>query len=102
MDPDSEAVRKHLEAQARALGFHALGVAPVPLKLREAYYRKWIASGQHGTMEWMERNNERRLNPQRMPFSGSTKYSRIGDELLSTGSIAGLPSRQICIGRRLS
>ena len=66
MDPDSEAVRKHLEAQARALGFHALGVAPVPLKLREAYYRKWIASGQHGTMEWMERNNERRLNPQRI------------------------------------
>ncbi|MGC6456195.1 MAG: tRNA epoxyqueuosine(34) reductase QueG [Coraliomargaritaceae bacterium] len=66
MELEPMVAREHLEAEAKALGFHALGVAPVPLQLREEYYEKWIASGQHGTMSWMERNNERRLDPQRI------------------------------------
>ena len=64
MELDSNAVHEHLEAEAKALGFHAFGVAPVPLELRRDYYEKWIAQGKHGTMDWMERNNERRLHPE--------------------------------------
>ena len=33
------------------------------VELRGEYYLKWIDEKQHGTMAWMERNNERRLNP---------------------------------------
>jgi len=36
------------------------------MELRRDYYLKWIESGQHGTMSWMERNNERRLHPDRL------------------------------------
>lgn len=63
METDGVAMRAHLEAEAKALGFHAFGVAPVPVDLRKDYYLKWIADGQHGSMGWMENNNDRRLNP---------------------------------------
>lgn len=55
-----------LRSQAEALGFHALGVTSVPTELRRDYYEKWIEEGQHGTMQWMERNNDRRLNPDQL------------------------------------
>lgn len=66
MEHTGAEIGRRLEAEAKALGFHAFGVAPVPLDLRREYYRSWIASGQHGTMSWMERNNERRLHPERL------------------------------------
>ena len=59
-------VRRRLEDEAKALGFHALGVVAVPLELRRDYYAKWIASGKHGTMSWMEQNNDRRMYPDRL------------------------------------
>lgn len=59
-------IRERLEDEARALGFHALGVVAVPLELRRDYYAKWIAEGRHGTMDWMARNNDRRLHPERL------------------------------------
>lgn len=59
-------VRKRLEDEAKALGFNALGVVAVPLELRSDYYSKWIAEGKHGTMSWMERNNDRRMHPEQL------------------------------------
>lgn len=59
-------IRERLEDEARALGFHALGVVAVPLQLRRDYYAKWIAEGRHGTMSWMERNNDRRMHPENL------------------------------------
>ncbi|MGB0743807.1 MAG: tRNA epoxyqueuosine(34) reductase QueG [Opitutales bacterium] len=55
-----------LRHNAKLLGFHAVGVSSVPLELRRDYFKKWIADGQHGTMGWMERNNERRLHPEQL------------------------------------
>jgi len=70
MSLPGQEIRDRLSAEAKALGFHALGVAPVPLELRRSYYRQWIAEGRHGTMSWMERNNERRLHPERLLGEG--------------------------------
>ncbi len=55
-----------MEDEARELGFHDLGVVAVPLELRRDYYSKWIADGKHGTMSWMERNNDRRMHPEEL------------------------------------
>lgn len=55
-----------LRREAEALGFHGLAVAAVPVALRADYYESWIAAGKHGTMAWMERNNDRRLHPDRL------------------------------------
>ena len=57
-------IREQLEEAAQGFGFHAFGVTAVPVELRRDYYQKWIESGQHGTMGWLERNNERRLHPE--------------------------------------
>ncbi|MDR2862579.1 MAG: tRNA epoxyqueuosine(34) reductase QueG [Puniceicoccales bacterium] len=48
---------------AASLGFQAFGVAAVAPPLHGKYYLEWIAGERHGTMRWMERNNERRLAP---------------------------------------
>jgi epoxyqueuosine reductase len=64
MSADGSKILKDLEGEAQALGFHSLGVASVPIDLRRDYYLKWIAEGQHGSMGWMERNNDRRLQPE--------------------------------------
>lgn len=57
---------ERIRTESEALGFHALGVTAVPVELRRDYYRQWIADGKHGTMTWMERNNDRRLHPDRL------------------------------------
>ena len=64
MEMNGTEVKAQLAARAEALGFAALGVSAVPVDLRREYYREWIATGQHGGMAWMERNNERRLQPE--------------------------------------
>ena len=66
MTATSAQIRELLEVEAKGLGFHAVGVTAVPLELRETYYREWIAKGRNGTMEWMQRNNDRRLHPERL------------------------------------
>lgn len=53
-----------LFAEAKALGIDSIGVAPIQPELRREYYQQWIADGKHGNMAWMERNNDRRLNPE--------------------------------------
>jgi len=49
--------------QALELGFDVCGFSSVDVELHRDYYLKWIEEKQHGTMEWMERNNDRRLEP---------------------------------------
>ena len=63
MDAD---ILESLKKESEALGFHNFGVTKVPLELRRDYYNQWIKEGKHGTMAWMENNNERRLNPQHL------------------------------------
>lgn len=56
----AEAVRRFALDE---LGFDVVGFAPVE-RLEEAgdYYRRWIEEGRHGSMAWMERNVERRVD----------------------------------------
>jgi epoxyqueuosine reductase len=55
----TEACRK----KALELGFDVCGFTSIDVKLRRDYYLQWIEEKQHGAMEWMERNNDRRLEP---------------------------------------
>lgn len=52
--------------KALELGFEVCGFASIEVDLRRDYYLRWIAEKQHGTMSWMERNNERRLTPKNL------------------------------------
>lgn len=56
-------LKQCIGTEAIALGFDAFGVAPIPAELRVAYFKQWLADGQHGEMEWMANGLERRLDP---------------------------------------
>ncbi|MEM9026723.1 MAG: tRNA epoxyqueuosine(34) reductase QueG [Verrucomicrobiota bacterium] len=57
-------LKETCRAQALELGIDVCGFSTIAPELRRDYYAQWIADGKHGTMGWMERNNDRRLNPE--------------------------------------
>ncbi|MGH8150663.1 MAG: tRNA epoxyqueuosine(34) reductase QueG [Steroidobacteraceae bacterium] len=57
------AVKRELEAHAKALGFDALGVAGIELEEDERHLVKWLAQGYHGQMGYMERHGLMRSRP---------------------------------------
>lgn len=63
--PTSEPLEARLRAEARSLGFVAVGIAPAemaPEAVRRL--RDWLAAGMHGGMAWME--GPRREHPRAM------------------------------------
>jgi epoxyqueuosine reductase len=56
--------RAHLEQQARALGFAAVGVTGLDLAQDERHLEAWLAAGRHGTMHFMGQHGHRRSRPQ--------------------------------------
>jgi epoxyqueuosine reductase len=63
--PDPEnLLRERLEAEARALGFAAFGIARADsAPLAGARLRQWLDEGCHGEMIWMADTAERRASP---------------------------------------
>ncbi|MDF3808718.1 MULTISPECIES: tRNA epoxyqueuosine(34) reductase QueG [Rhodopseudomonas] len=60
-------LKQALIAQARALGFDALGVAaPDSIAGAGDRFRSFIASGMHGEMDWLAANPDRRADPRAM------------------------------------
>ncbi|MFC3095209.1 tRNA epoxyqueuosine(34) reductase QueG [Alteromonas sediminis] len=53
----------NIKAWGRALGFQQVGIADVDLSQHEAYLEKWLASGYHGEMHFMERHGTKRSRP---------------------------------------
>jgi len=63
MAGDQDSLKRALLDKAQGLGFSICGIAPVMPEPRRDYFLQWIASGKHGDMKWLERNQDRRLNP---------------------------------------
>jgi len=52
-----------IKSYALQLGFHKVGIAKVEVFSEEGQHlREWLARGYHGTMEWMNRNTEKRID----------------------------------------
>ncbi|MDH4069979.1 MAG: tRNA epoxyqueuosine(34) reductase QueG [Ignavibacteria bacterium] len=55
---------EQIRDKALSLGFSKVGVAGMAGPLREGdFLKQWLISGYHGTMEWMNRNVDRRTDP---------------------------------------
>ncbi len=63
---DAKALRENLRAEALSLGFDVFGVAPIDADVQADYFKKWIADGMHGEMEWMGKDTERRTEVTRV------------------------------------
>ena len=60
-------LQMRLRAEARALGFAAIGFAPAADNPQQAArLREWLAAGFHGQMDWMEARADVRQGPQSM------------------------------------
>ncbi|HEY7964484.1 MAG TPA: tRNA epoxyqueuosine(34) reductase QueG [Steroidobacteraceae bacterium] len=60
---DFQALKGELTAAARALGFDALGVAPLDIPADEQHLLRWLAEGFHGEMHYMQRHGLMRSRP---------------------------------------
>ena len=81
-------LRADLETEAKRIGFCAFGIAPAVEDGRAASsLDSWLASGMHGTMDWMENRAEQRRSPQalwpeaRSVIALGMSYAPAGDPL---------------------
>ena len=56
-------IRSALAAETDALGFDLCRVAPASQPPHATEFREWLAGKKHGDMTWLERNSDRRTNP---------------------------------------
>lgn len=61
---DNTDLKTELRALAAELGFDVFGVTGVTAPPRREYYRQWLAAGKNAGMDWMTRNNDKRLAPE--------------------------------------
>ncbi len=59
-----------VKSAAAELGFDRVGVTTARTLQREAYYRDWLARGHAGSMDYLTRNVESRVDPSRL-FAGA-------------------------------
>jgi epoxyqueuosine reductase len=60
-------LKQELKAEARRLGFDACGVSTARELDEEARrLERWLLGEKHATMDWMERNFEKRVDPRRL------------------------------------
>ena len=59
-------LRRDIDRWARELGFDALGVADTNLTAVSRDYREWLRRNFHGEMTYMNRNVEKRIDPQKL------------------------------------
>lgn len=75
------AVRKH----ALELGFDECRFTTADLPGRAEALRKWIESGRHGEMGWIARNQDKRINPQKV-LPGAQSIITLAASYYRTGS----------------
>jgi epoxyqueuosine reductase len=67
MDDSKHKLRLGLEAEAKALGFSAFGIARADAAPQSGRrLAEWLSSGAHGDMIWMETTADRRSSPGRL------------------------------------
>jgi epoxyqueuosine reductase len=54
---------ERIKAKARELGFDRVGIAPAGRSQRAEYFRRWLDDGQAGSMHWLTRRFEERIDP---------------------------------------
>ncbi|MBT5712386.1 tRNA epoxyqueuosine(34) reductase QueG [Candidatus Poribacteria bacterium] len=60
--PATEALTDQLKREARAIGFDAVGIARVQPYPHADAFRAWLGRGMHGTMAYIPRSEEKRLD----------------------------------------
>ncbi|MDZ4743675.1 MAG: tRNA epoxyqueuosine(34) reductase QueG [Verrucomicrobiota bacterium] len=62
MNSQTTAVQR-IKDFAHGLGFDFCGVTTAEAPERADYFRNWLGDGKHGSMQWLEKNAAKRVNP---------------------------------------
>lgn len=62
-DLGSHELAGRIKAKARELGFDRVGIASAGRSARAEYFRRWLDDGQAGSMHWLARRSEERIDP---------------------------------------
>jgi epoxyqueuosine reductase len=65
-DSNAAALTSRIREEALQLGFFKVGIAPVRPLPNGGHFRDWLRQGLHGSMDYMERQVPKRLNPARI------------------------------------
>ncbi len=62
---DRHRLTQKIKAEAKSLGFDVCGIAKAEAVSKETitYYSHWTCDGKHGTMQYLERNCDKRFDP---------------------------------------
>jgi epoxyqueuosine reductase len=61
--PGLDALPERIRAWGEALGFQQIGITDTDLGAYRVRLLDWLAQGRHGTMDWLARNVDKRLDP---------------------------------------
>ncbi|CAM3113080.1 tRNA epoxyqueuosine(34) reductase QueG [Vibrio rarus] len=61
---DLQRLAEQIKLWGNELGFQKVGITDIDLSAHEAGLNKWLAQGYNGSMEWMERNGDKRVHPE--------------------------------------
>ncbi len=61
--PDSASLVNAIRQWGQTLGFQQIGISDIELGQAEQRLNDWLADGQHGDMDWMERHGNKRTRP---------------------------------------
>ncbi|MDR1074880.1 MAG: tRNA epoxyqueuosine(34) reductase QueG [Xanthomonadaceae bacterium] len=63
---DFDAIAARLRRWAAELGFQRVGISDILLDEDAGHLRDWLQRGLYGTMQWMARNDDKRMQPERL------------------------------------
>jgi epoxyqueuosine reductase len=70
--PQGDASSLRIKSEAQRLGFELVGISPANVAPREASFADWLRQGFAGEMDYLQRSEELRRNPQQlMPWAVS-------------------------------
>lgn len=81
-----------------ALGFAAAGVCPAAPSAHDQFFRRWLAEGRHGAMDWLARDPDTRIDPRRL-LPDAKSIIMVGDLYTERGAGAGPESLPAGHGR---
>lgn len=59
-------LKEKIRAHAISLGFNGIGFTPVKIDVEKKYVTVWLDKGFHGSMQYMEKNYEKLLDPKKI------------------------------------